>query len=80
MSATTTEHEPLTCLDGPADCAGPVEYRTTPDRRDGKSFPRCEAHFERRLSSTERNLELMSDTPPAWFDPTYAGERWSEDY
>jgi hypothetical protein len=22
----------------------------------------------------------QSDVPPAWFDPTYAGERWDEDY
>lgn len=21
-----------------------------------------------------------SDVPPAWFDPTYAGERWDDDY
>ncbi|ALF01567.1 hypothetical protein AVU96_gp068 [Mycobacterium phage Snenia] len=20
-----------------------------------------------------------TDIPPAWFDPTYAGERWNED-
>ena len=22
----------------------------------------------------------MSDVAPSWFDPTYAGERWDEDY
>ena len=71
--------EPLTCLDGPAGCAGPVEHRTTPDRKDLKSFPRCEAHFEARLATVERNLELMSPVPPAWFDEGYAGERWDED-
>lgn len=75
MSATV-----LSCLDGPDGCAGPVEMRTTPDRRDGAGFPRCEAHFEKRLASSERNLELMSDVPPAWFDESYAGERWDEDY
>jgi hypothetical protein len=80
MSATpTTEHETLTCLDGPANCAGPVEYVTTPDRRDGRAFPRCEFHFERRLDQAERNLELTSDVAPSWFDPSYAGERWDED-
>ena len=50
----------LKCLDGPADCAGPVEYRTTPDRTDGKAFPRCEHHFDLRMGSVERNLELQS--------------------
>ena len=70
----------LRCLDGPHDCAGPVEYRTTPDRNDGKAFPRCARHFERRLESAEHTLELLSDVPPAWFDPMAAGERWLEDY
>jgi hypothetical protein len=69
----------LDCIDGPGDCAGPVEYRTTPDRQDGKPFPRCEHHFNQRLTSAERNLELLSDVPPAWFDGSYAGERWDED-
>jgi hypothetical protein len=65
------------CLDGPRDCAGPVEYRMTPDRHD-RAFPRCEAHFEKRLAQAERNLELMSPTPARWFDPSYAGESWDE--
>jgi hypothetical protein len=69
----------LRCLDGPADCAGPVEYRVTPDRTDGKPFARCEHHFELRLDQSERNLELMSPARPAWFDESYAGERWDED-
>lgn len=71
--------EQLTCLDGPKGCAGPVEYVTTPDRSDGKAFPRCEAHFERRLISAYQTLELLSPIPPPWFDPAYAGERWDED-
>lgn len=71
--------EPLECLDGPKGCAGPVEFRTTPDRDDFRAFPRCEAHFEKRLKEAERTLELLSDVPPRWFDPAYAGERWDED-
>lgn len=70
----------LRCLDGPDGCAGAVEYRTTPDRRDGRAFPRCAAHFEQRMESVQRNLELMSPARPAWFDESYAGERWEEDY
>jgi hypothetical protein len=71
--------EILECIDGPANCAGPVEWRTTPDRQDFKSFARCEHHFGVRLDKAEENLELTSDTPPAWFDPAYAGESWNED-
>lgn len=69
----------LVCMDGPEGCAGPVEMRTTPDREDFAHFPRCEAHFERRLLESEKVLELLSPTPPAWFDPSYAGEHWDEE-
>jgi hypothetical protein len=65
-------------LDGPEGCEGAVEYRTTPDRQDLKSFPRCEAHFTRRMASVQRNLELMSPIPAPWFDPADAGESWDE--
>jgi hypothetical protein len=71
--------EPLECLDGPEECGGEVEFRTTPDRDDFRAFPRCEVHFERRLGEAERTLELLSDVPAPWFDPSYAGERWQEE-
>jgi hypothetical protein len=72
--------EDLRCLEaGRGDCFGPVELRTTPDRSDGKHFPRCEAHFDARLASSARTLELLSPSPAPWFDPSYAGERWDED-
>jgi hypothetical protein len=67
------------CLQEGPDCSGPVEYRLSPDRDDFASFPRCEFHWHKRLEAAERNLELLSDVPPPWFDPTYAGERWNED-
>jgi hypothetical protein len=65
------------CLDCGTDQG--VEYRTTPDRADGKTFPRCTPCFERRLDEAEKNLELLSPVIPAWFDPGYAGESWDED-
>jgi hypothetical protein len=70
----------LRCLDaGQGDCSGPVEFRTTPDREDFKSFPRCEAHFEKRLAESERTLELLSPSRPAWYDEATIGERWEEE-
>jgi hypothetical protein len=69
----------LTCLDGPTGCSGPVEFRLTPDRDDFKAFPRCEAHFNLRLIQASRTLDLLSPAPAAWFDQSYAGERWNED-
>ncbi len=69
-----------TCLgSGKSTCQGEVEFRTTPDRPDGKAFPRCALHFDERLASSTRNLELTSPTPARWFDPSYAGESWEED-
>lgn len=78
---STGSAEQLKCMDARPDspCKGDVEYRITPDRRDMRAFPRCEGHFERRLRDAEKNLELMSDVPPSWFDPTYVGESWDED-
>jgi hypothetical protein len=65
------------CLDSGPDCSGPVKVRMLPD--NPRSFPRCEHHFEQRLARSERNLELVSDTPAPWFDAGYAGEQWDED-
>ena len=50
----------LDCLDdhGQGECSGPVEFRTTPDRDDFRSFPRCEAHFAKRLDAAERTADL----------------------
>lgn len=33
------------------------------------------------MKRRENSMEIYadSDLPPAWFDPTIAGERWSED-
>jgi len=71
--------KPLECLDGPEGCDGPVEYRTTPDRTDFRHFPRCEAHFQRRLDQAEETMRKYPTLQPTDFDPSYAGERWEED-
>lgn len=72
----------IQCLDGPEGCEGAVEYRA-PLSAAGRSFPRCDKHWERRLEKQDeinRRYAPNSDVPPADFDPTYAGERWGEDY
>ena len=77
--------EPLKCLDDydqGAECTGPTEMRY-PLSGTGKSFPRCDGHWEKRLAKQQQIVERyapFSDVPPAGFDPTYAGERWDEDY
>jgi hypothetical protein len=70
------------CVEGPESCKGKVEYRY-PLSATGRSFPRCDKHWSKRLDSHERQVARYghpdSPFPPADFDPTYAGERWNED-
>ena len=36
----------------------------------------CEACEERRQEALDQSAELCSPCPPAWFDESFAGERW----
>jgi hypothetical protein len=42
------------CINASRECAGPVEYRTALSGGTGKSYPRCEQHWERRLAHEEQ--------------------------
>lgn len=69
------------CIDGPDGCSGPVEFRTALSGT-GVPFPRCDGHWEKRLNAQEKINRDYPDSPcaPSWFDPSYAGECWDEDY
>lgn len=75
------ESEQLTCLDQRPEnaCRGPVEYRMALSAT-GKSFPRCDKHWDERLVKDEEIRRRYPEHAPADFDPSYAGERWDEDY
>jgi hypothetical protein len=75
-----TPQQPECNHEGDGRCIGPVEYHIPPDRDDFKAFPMCAYHWTKRLNSAERTRELLSDVPPDWFDPAYAGERWDDEY
>lgn len=83
MTDTQPTPEPLKCLDRhTGECAGAVEMRF-PLSDTGRSFPRCDGHWDKRLKKQQeitRRYAPDSDVPPADFDPTFAGERWDEDY
>lgn len=67
------------CLNEGPDCQGPVKFRM-PLSGTGRAFPRCEKHWDERLAEQDRiNAKYGSPTPPADFDPAYAGEQWDED-
>jgi hypothetical protein len=82
MTLVSTDLTYDDCLDHGDDCNGAVEFRM-PLSATGRAFPRCDHHWSRRLDWQEDHVRKYgvsdSDVPPAWFDPTYAGERWSED-
>lgn len=61
-------------------CRGRVEYRMALSGT-GVSHPRCDGHWEKRLELEDRLRRGYpdTDTPPDWFDPAYAGERWNPD-
>lgn len=73
--------EKLECLDGPDGCSGKVEYRM-PLSGTGKPFARCDKHWEERLNIQARINHDYPNTPcaPDWFDESYAGEHWDEDW
>jgi hypothetical protein len=71
----------LECLDDQCQgtCEGTIEYRE-PLSSTGRSFPRCERHWDMRLQTQDEINRRYPDQQPADFDPMYAGERWDEDY
>lgn len=78
---TNLDEEVESCLDGPDDCSGRVEYRMALSAT-GRSFPRCDGHWGKRLGIQAGIDRRYPDSPipPSDFDPTYAGESWDEDY
>jgi hypothetical protein len=69
------EPEPLRCNNaGDGKCQGEVQHRLI-----GK-YPRCDYHYQRRLKLEDEINRKYPYHQPADFDPTYAGERWDDDY
>ena len=81
------DNEPLECLDAgmdPDTCQGEIELRW-PLSGTGRSFPRCDKHWEERCHRQEEINQRYGHPDsnagaPSDFDPSYAGEHWDEDY
>lgn len=73
--------DPTDCFDyDEASCEGPVyEYYS---RSGITKATRCERHQMQKEAKLDEIAHRYpdSDVAPAWFDPTYAGERWNDDY
>lgn len=71
--------EPLECIESHTEaCSGPVEYRM-PLSGTGKSFPRCDRHWQLRLDREQQLRERYPARPPRDWSPLDAGEAWDED-
>jgi hypothetical protein len=68
---------PHDCLDHDERCSGPVEYRMALSST-GRSFPRCNFHWEFRLRRQQEIDRKYPAFPPHDFDPMDAGEQWDE--
>lgn len=73
--------ETLECLDGhDGECAGPVEYHQNPYSDSFKAWPRCDRHFDLYVERMQGIAQRYPVNAPSDFDPSYAGERWDDDY
>lgn len=73
--------EVISCIEENMEtCKGEVEYRESLSGT-GTSIARCDYHWDKRLDKQiDHDREYPdSPTPPAWFDPSYAGETWDEE-
>lgn len=76
MPEVTPHLKATDCLDFSEDCNGGVEYRH-PLSATGRSFPRCDFHWELRLDKHEADLEKDRQYRQVdWLD---AGETYEED-
>ncbi len=72
------EAECLDSHDSRNPCEGPVEYRY-PLSPSGRSFPRCEKHWQERLEIQEGIERRYPATPPDDWSPYDAGESWDDE-
>lgn len=73
--------ELLECLEdyGLGTCSGAVAWRPSLSGT-GTLIARCDGHWATRLEVQAEIDARYPVLPPADFDPSYAGERWEEDY
>lgn len=73
--------EKLECLESGDDrlpCKGAVEYRMALSGT-GRSFPRCDAHWAKRLDTQDEINRKYPTLAPSDWSPLDAGEQWEED-
>ncbi|MEU4579997.1 hypothetical protein [Nonomuraea sp. NPDC023979] len=83
LYAAQLEPEPecLRSYGGDGNCRGGVTYRAS-YAGTGTRIAECSKHQQEAAERDQRLRQVYPDTPtpPSWFDPTYAGESWNDDY
>lgn len=68
------------CLDSHGgDCEGEVAYHQNPYSDSFKAWPRCDKHYEAYIDRMQGIAQRYPVNAPSDFDPSYAGEVWSEE-
>jgi hypothetical protein len=77
--AITPEDECLRASHDSAKCSGELAERWT---EHGTRIVECHHHMTESFVRNQEIAERYPDSPvpPAWFDPTIAGESWDDDY
>jgi len=83
---SVTINQPDECLDESRFCQGPIVL-TESLSGETRAY-RCERHaddYRDRMDALDRDVrerfpgwDVPGSVPPAWFDPSYAGESWDE--
>lgn len=80
MSAVDIYGDPVTCLDDwNDDCEGEVAYHQNPYSDSFKAWPRCDKHYAAYIDRMQALAQRYPVNAPSDFDPSYAGEVWSEE-
>ena len=70
----------LECIDGyDGGCEGEVEYHQNPYSDSFRAWPRCDKHFDAYVDRMRGIAQRYPVNAPSDFDPSYAGEVWSEE-
>lgn len=65
------------CVNDSQWCGGAVRWRE-PLSGSGRSFPRCDVHWDERMLFEEQVQRRYPMRPPSDWSPLDAGESWDE--
>ena len=76
---TQPTSDQLVCVQAVTGSCRGVVARREPLSGTGRSFPRCDLHWDQRLQLQRELSHRYPVSPPADWSPLDAGEAWDED-